>query len=73
MYTGACAYNTLTGKSCTSDQGSSELVSPLKAFLPKDPRAPLLRIWKEGKWLGAAPRQKCESLILNKNEKMKKN
>ena len=34
----ACAYN-LAGGSCTGDQGSSELVSPLKAFLP---------LWMEG-------------------------
>ena len=50
----ACAYNLLRGGgSCTGDQGSSELVSPLKAFLPSStqehypPLPP--RIFKEGK------------------------
>ena len=49
----ACAYNLRgLGKSCTGDQGSSVLVSPLKAFLPwttRDHSPPLPRISKEGK------------------------
>ena len=66
----ACAYNLLRGGgSCTGDQGSSELVSPLKAFLlsstqehyPPLPLPEFSRRAKEARW------QKCESLILLNN------
>ena len=42
----ACAYN-LAGGSCTGDQGSSELVSPLKAFLPLRMEGPVDLLCRE--------------------------
>ena len=62
------------GESCTGDQGSSELVSPLKGFLPTSQEhspPPLPRISKEGKGT-LLFRQKCESLILNNRSTMQR-
>ena len=65
----ACAYN-LAGGSCTGDQGSSELVSPLKAFLPllcgwRDPWTSSAENFEAGQRRADALQQKCESLIPN--------
>ena len=70
----ACAYNlTHIGESCTGDRGSSELVSPLKAFLllvqalSSSPQN-----FEGGQWHAAPRRQKCESLILNNRSTMQR-
>lgn len=65
----ACAYN-LAGGSCTGDQGSSELVSPLKAFLPllcgwRDLWTSSAENFEAGQRRADALQQKCESLIPN--------
>ena len=59
-----------SGGSCTGDQGSSELVSPLKAFLPllcgwRDPWTSSAENFEAGQRRADALQQKCESLIPN--------
>ena len=71
-----CIQFSKRGESCTGDQGSSELVSPLKAFLRRRPKSTLLLLCSEwfqgGQRHAAVTRQKCESLILNNRSTMRR-